>query len=162
MLDLKMIKLKLSKIIIISTAIGIMLLITPLDAYSMQYTQRMISSIDSSYNISMQYQIRDNSKNLVCVVGSDITSYYDSSITRNYLDNHLNHKIIEKNNQSFHYVLIKDSWTQGEGDSFLSAVKHIVREESTGNLITYFFANTNGCAVQSGDLVTVYWKISYL
>ena len=66
------------------------------------------------------------------------------------------------NVQSMNYVLIKDSWTQGEGDSFLSAVKHIIREETTGNLITYFFANANGCAVQPGDLVTVYWKVLYL
>ena len=162
MLDLRMIKLKTFQFIIISVLIVTMLLVTPLNAYSIQYTQKMIPTTDSPFDISMQYQIRDSSKNLVCVVESDITSYYDSSLTRNYLDTHLNHKIIETNVQSMNYVLIKDSWTQGEGDSFLSAVKHIIREETTGNLITYFFANANGCAVQPGDLVTVYWKVLYL
>tara|TARA_B110000014_G_scaffold251240_1_gene228302 strand:+ start:101 stop:574 length:474 start_codon:yes stop_codon:yes gene_type:complete len=157
-----MINLKTYPLIAISILIGTMLLVTPLNAYSIQSTQRMISTIDSPYDILMQYQIRDSSKNLICVVESSIISYYDSSLTRNYLDNHTNHKIIEKNDQSMNYVLIKDSWTQGEGDSFLSAVKHIIREENTGSLITYFFANTNGCAVQPGDLVTVYWKILYL
>ena len=122
-----MINLKTYPLIAISILIGTMLLVTPLNAYSIQYSQRMIPSIDSPFDISMQYQIRDSSKNLVCVVESNITSYYDSSITRNYLDTHLNHKIIETNNQSMNYVLIKDSWTQGEGDSFLSAVKHIIR-----------------------------------
>jgi hypothetical protein len=157
-----MIKLKTFQLIMISIVIGTILLVTPLNAYSMQYTQKMITTIDSPYEIFMQYQIRDNSKNLICVVESNTTSYYDSTVTRNYLNAHLNHKIIEKNNQYLNYVLIKDSWTQGKGDSFLSAVKHTVLDETTENLITYFFANTNGCAVQTGDLVTVYWKVFYL
>ena len=142
--------------------ISSILFFTPILAYSDGYSNRIITTNGSPYDVSMQYQIRDSSKNLVCVVESTVTSYYDSAITHEYLDTHPNHKIIEKNNQTMNYVLIQDSWTQGKGDSFLSAVKHIVEDTSRGKLFSFFFATTNGCAVQPGDLVIVYWKILYL
>ena len=153
-------KLKILQSVFVSILIGIMFII-PINAYS-EYSNRMISTIDSPYDNSMQYHIRDKSQNLVCIVESSVTSFYDSSLTDVYIKSHPNHKIIEKNNQLMNYVLIKDSWRVGEGDCFLSAVKHIMKDEKSGNLVPYFFANTNGCAIELGDTVTVYWKIFYL
>ena len=161
MLDLKMNKLKTTQSVFVSVLIGIMFVTVMPNAYS-EYSNRMIPTIDSPYEISMQYQIRDKSQNLVCIVESSVTSFFDSSLTIKYLDSHPNHEMIEKNNRFMNYVLIKDSWRVGEGDSFLSAVKHIVKDVQSENLIPYFFANTNGCAIESGDMVTVYWKVFYL
>ena len=137
-----------------------MYILIPTNAYS-EYSYRMIPTTDSNYEIFMQYQIRDKSQNLVCIVESSVTSFFDSPLTHEYLKSHPNHEIIEKNNQLLNYVVVKDSWRVGEGDSFLSAVKHIVKDDKSGNLISYFFANTNGCAIQAGDIVSVYWKIFY-
>ncbi len=160
--DLKMNKLNSYPTVTTILIICSILFFTPLLAYSDDFSYRIITTTDSPYDISMQYQIRDSSRNLICVVESSATSYYDSPITREYLNTHSNHKNIQKNNQNVNYVLIQDSWTQGEGDSFLSAVKHIIKDEKSGNLITYFFATTNGCAVEPGDMVIVHWKIFYL
>ena len=151
-------KIKQNIIIIIFTSA---LFFSPTIAFSDSFSHRIISTNNSPYDISLQYHIRDKSDNLVCVVESKSISYFDSPITREYLNTHPNHKIIEKDDQSINYVLIKDSWRQGEGDSFLSAVKHIVEDHNRGKLFSFFFATTNGCAVQSGDMVTVYWKIFY-
>ncbi len=162
MLDLKMIKLNFQINLIAIFTISSILFFTPLLVYSEGYSNRVISTNNSPYDVSMQYQIRNSSGNLVCVVESTAISYFDSDITHEYLNSHSNHKIIEKNNQIVNYVLIQDSWTQGKGDSFLSAVKHIAEDHSRGKLFSFFFATTNGCAVQPGDMVTVYWKIFYL
>ena len=148
--------------LIIIMTISSILLFTPVSSYSDEYSYRIISANNSPYDISMQYQIRDSSQNLICVVESTATSYYDSPATREYLDAHPNYKTIKKNDQIVNYVLIQDSWTQGQGDTFLSAIKYIVEDHSSGKLFSFFFATSNGCAVQPGDLVTVYWKIFYL
>ena len=68
---------------------------------------------------------------------------------------------MEKNNELVNYVLIKDSYRQGEGDTFLSALR-IVFVDQIGQQFNLFFATTNGCAVEPGDMVTVYWKIYYV
>ena len=133
----------------------------PINSYSVEYSNRMITTNDSPYDISMQYQIRDKHQNLICVVESSVTSFFDSNLTHEYLESYPTRELIKKNNQLVNYVHIKDLWRVGEGDSFLSAVKHIVKDERSGNLIPYFFANANGCAVEPGDMVTVHWKIFY-
>jgi len=154
-------KLKIFQSTFFAILIGTISIFIPTNAYS-DYSYRMIPTIDSNYEIFMQYQIRDKSQNLVCIIESSVTSFFDSPLTNEYLSSHTNHEKIEKDGIHLNYVLIKDSWRVGEGDSFLSAVKHIVKDEKSGNLIHYFFANTNGCAIQPGDMVTVYWKIFYL
>ncbi len=161
-LDLKLNKVISSINLMTILTISSILLFTPVSAYSDEYSYRIVSANNSPYDVFMQYQIRDSSQNLICIVESTTTSYYDSPATREYLDTHPNYKIIEKNNQIVNYVLIQDSWTQGKGDTFLSAVKHIAPDYSSGTLFSFFFATSNGCAVQPGDLVTVYWKIFYL
>jgi len=155
---IKLISIQYSLVTIIITS---MLLFVPLMSYSDEYTNEFIPSTNSPYDVSLQYQIRDNSQNLICIVESTVTNYFDSSKTREYLDTHPNHKSIEQNSHLINYVLIKDSWRVGQGDSFLSNVKHIIKDSETGYLIPYFFAATNGCAVQPGDMVTAYWKIFY-
>ncbi len=162
MLDLKMNKLKYKKYIIVISSIVLVLFFSPLIAYSDIYSNMVISTTNSSYDVYVQYQIRDASKNLVCVVESTKISYFDSIVTREYLDSHPNRITVEKNNQSMNYVLIKDSWTQGEGDTFLSALKLMLEDYERGKLFSLLFATTNGCAVEPGDLVTVYWKIFYM
>ena len=154
-------KLKIFQSTFFAILIGTISILIPTNAYS-DYSYRMIPTIDSNYEIFMQYQIRDKSQNLVCIIESSVTSFFDSPLTNEYLSSHVSHETIEKDGIHLNYVLIKDSWRVGEGDSFLSAVKHIVKDEKSGNLIPYFFANTNGCAIQPGDMVTVYWKIFYL
>jgi len=153
-------KFKIFQSVFFAILIGTLSILIPTNAYS-DYSYRMIPTTDSNYEIFMQYQIRDQSQNLVCVVQSSVTSFFDSPLTSEYLKSYSSYKTIEKDNQLLNYVVIKDSWRVGEGDSFLSAVKHIAKDEKSGNLIPYFFANTNGCAVQPGDMVTVYWKIFY-
>jgi hypothetical protein len=149
------------KYIIVISSITSILFFSPILAYSDIYSNMIISTNNSPYDVSLQYQIRDASKNLVCVVESTKISYYDSIVTREYLDSHPNHIIIEKDGQLVNYVLIKDSWTQGQGDSFLSALKLMMEDYERGKLFSLLFATTNGCAVEPGDLVTVYWKIFY-
>ncbi len=161
MLDLRMNKLKYKKYAIVIPSIISVLFFSPMIAYSDTYSNMVISTNNSSYDVSVQYQIHDASKNLVCVVESTKINYFDSVVTRQYLDSHSNRITVEKNNQLVNYVLIKDSWRQGEGDSFLSALKLMLEDYERGRLFTLFFATTNGCAVEPGDLVTVYWKIFY-
>jgi len=57
-LDLKMNKLKITQSVFVSVLIGIMFVTVMPNAYS-EYSNRMIPTIDSPYEISMQYQIRD-------------------------------------------------------------------------------------------------------
>ena len=133
----------------------------PLIAYSDTYSNMIVPIKNSPYDVSLQYQIRDASKNLVCVVESTKISYYDSLITREFLDSHPARLTVEKNSELMNYVLIKDMWTQGEGDSFLSALKLMTEDYERGYLFTLFFGITNGCAVEPGDAITVYWKIFY-
>ena len=140
-------RLKIFQSVFFATLIGTISILIPTNAYS-DYSYRMIPTTDSNYEIFMQYQIRDKSQNLVCVVESSVTSFFDSPLTSEYLNSHPSHKTIEKDANLLNYVVIKDSWRVGEGDSFLSAVKYIVKDEKSGNLIPYFFANTNGCAIQ--------------
>ncbi len=135
------------------------LFFTPLIAYSDSFSNMILPIKNSPYDASIQYQIRDASKNLVCIVESTTISYYDSFVTRQFLDSHPARITIEKNSELVNYVLIKDMWTQGQGDSFLSAPK--LMTEVHERLSTLFFATTNGCAVESGDIITVYWKIFY-
>ncbi len=161
MLDLKMIKLKSKQNLFVIMTILCTLFFSPLIAYSDEYSNRIISTNDSPYDVSLQYQIRDNSQNLVCVVESKKISYYDSSITRQFLDSHPNKITMEKNNELVNYVLVKDSYRQGEGDTFLSVLR-IIFVDQIGQQFNVFFATTNGCAVEPGDMVTVYWKIYYV
>jgi hypothetical protein len=165
-----MIKFNYIRIMLLTAVTASALFLTPVLAYVdlgpekdlHNYSRTTISTIDSPYEISLQYQIRDAANNLACVVESDKTQYYDSSLTPVYLDNHPSHKIIEKNNQMVHYVLLEDHWRVGPGDTFLSAVKHVFEDNERQRLLSFFFATTNGCSIQIGDTVTSYWKIYYL
>ncbi len=125
------------------------------------FSRLTLHTSGSPYEIFVQYQIRNSSNNLVCVVESTNAQYYDSSLTTVYLDNHPSHKIIEKNNQTYHYVLLKDIWRVGPGDTFLSAIKHVFEDHHRDRLLSFFFATTNGCSIEIGDTVTTYWKIYY-
>ena len=161
MLDLRMIKLKYKKYIVVILPITLILFFSPMVAHSDTYSNMIISTNNSPYDVSVQYQIRDSSKNLVCVVESTKISYFDSVVTREYLDSHPSRTTVEQSNDLVNYVLIKDSWRQGEGDSFLSALKLMLEDHERQRLFTLFFATTNGCAVEPGDFVTVYWKVFY-
>ena len=156
-----MIKLKCKEYLAVILPITLILFFSPMIAHSDTYSNTIISTNNSPYDVSVQYQIRDASKNLVCVVESTKISYFDSIVTREYLDSHPSHTTIEQNNDLVNYVLIKDSWRQGEGDSFLSALKLMLEDYERGKLFSLFFATTNGCAVEPGDFVTVYWKVFY-
>ena len=88
MLDLRMIKLKYKKYIVVILPITLILFFSPIVAHSDTYSNMIISTKNSPYDVSVQYQIRDSSKNLVCVVESTKISYFDSVVTREYLDSH--------------------------------------------------------------------------
>ena len=156
-----MIKLPNLQFILTMIMIFVIFSMTPVTVYSNEINE-MISTIDSPYDVSLQYIVRDNQNTLVCVVESTVTKYYDSILTLDYLNAHQNHTTIQKNNQLFDYVIIKDSWRVGEGDSFLSTPKHVIRDMDSREFTIFFSARTNACAVQPGDIVTVYWKILYL
>jgi len=155
-----MIKLPNLQFIFAGIMIFLIFSLTPTTVYSNEIN-KMISTIDSPYDVSLQYIIRDNQNTLICVVESTVTKYYDSTITLDYLNTHKNHTTIQKNNQLFDYVIIKDSWRVGEGDSFLSTPKHAIRDMESGEFTIFFSARTNACAVQPGDVVIAYWKILY-
>ena len=110
---------------------------------------------------NMQYQIRDISGGLICTVQSDNITIYDAKITFDYLYNHPSRSTIENNNSSMNYVLLKESWNVGEGDTFLSAVRNMIIDPATEKPTSIFFASTNGCAIQPGDKVNVYWEIVF-
>ena len=167
---------ELNKIIIYTTGIILFstLFFVPLISYSdnlddwgVPEYQRMISS-DSSFNsgfniisANVQYQVRDISDGLVCIVQSDTITIYDSKFTFNYISNHPSHATFENNGGLINYVSLRDSWNVGEGDSFLSALRYIVTDPANEKPYDLFFATTNGCAVQPGDKVSVLWEIVY-
>ena len=90
-----MIKLPNFKFIFVVIMIITIFSLTPMTAYSNEINE-MISTIDSPYNVSLQYVIRDNQNALICVVESTVTKYYDSPSTLYYLNTHQNHTTIQK------------------------------------------------------------------
>jgi len=110
---------------------------------------------------NIQYQIRDNSGGLICIVQSDNITVYDDKITFDYLYNHPSRSTFENNGSLFNYVLIKESWNVGGVDTFLSAVRHMLIDPDTENHHTIFFGTTNGCAIQPTDKVTVLWEVVF-
>jgi len=175
MLDLRMNELSTIKITIIILTISISLFIIPFESHSetirkgwdvpaYQNMQSLDDSFNSGLNIisaNLQYQIRDISGGLACVVQSDSITAYDAKLTLDYLSNHPLRTTFENNGKLFHYVPIKESWTVGEGDTFLSALRNMISHPDTKQPYSIFFATTNGCAIQPGDKVTVMWEIVY-
>jgi len=174
MLDLKMIKLKTLKISLISITISVLLFLMPFESYSdnlddwgvpeYQQMRSQDSSFISAFNFissNVQYQIRDTSGELVCIVQSDTITIYDSKFTFDYLSNHSSRTAFENNGMLINYVILKDYWNVGEGDSFLSALKYIVEDPVNKKPYSLFFATTNGCAVQPGDKVSVIWEVVF-
>ena len=174
MLDLKMIKLKTLKISLTTITISVLLFLMPFDSYSdnlddwgvpaYQQMRSQDSSFISEFNFisaNVQYQIRDISGGLVCIVQSDTITIYDSKFTFDYLSEHQSRTTFENNGTLINYVILKDYWNVGEGDSFLSALKYIVEDPVNKNPYSLFFATTNGCAVQSGDKVSVIWEVVF-
>ena len=169
-----MIKLKISSISLTIITISVLLFLIPFESYSdnlddwgVPEYQRMISS-DSSFNsgfnfisANVQYQVRDISDGLVCIVQSDTITIYDSKFTFNYLSNYPSHTTFENNGGLINYVPLRDSWNVGEGDSFLSALRYVVTDTANEKPYSLFFATANGCAVQPGDKVSVLWEIVY-
>jgi len=175
MLDLKMIKLKNFQICLTAITISVLLFFIPFDSHSDEITdwwgvpeyQEMISLDDSFIfgfnfiNANLQYEVRNISGGLICIVQSDNIQIYNSDFTFDYLYNHPSRSTFENNGILINYVPLIDSWNVGEGDSFLSAVKYIVIDPETERPYSLFFSTTNGCAVQPGDKVTVSWEIVF-
>ena len=169
-----MIKLKTLKIPLTAITISILLFLIPFESYSdnlddwgvPEYQQMLSqdSSFISEFNFistNVQYQIRDISGGLVCIVQSDTITIYDSKFTFDYLSEHPSRTVFENNGVLINYVPLEDYWNVGEGDSFLSALKYIVNDPVTEKPYSLFFATTNGCAVQPGDKVSVIWEVVF-
>ena len=171
---LKMIKLKIFQISLTTIMVSVLLFLIPFESYSdnlagwgvPEYQQ--MHSIDSSFisefnfiTANVQYEIRDISGGLVCIIQSDTITIYDSKFTFDYLSNHPSRTTFENNGGLINYVQLKNSWNVGLGDSFLSAIKYIVTDPVTEKPYSLFFATTNGCAVQPNDKVNVLWEIVY-
>ena len=109
----------------------------------------------------MQYQVRDATGGLVCVVESQNLDFYDHPITLAYFNSLESRQIFETENGLLNMITIKESWNIGEGDTFLSALRHAVEDYDTGELYFVLFATSNGCAIQPGESTTVIWKILY-
>ena len=175
MLDLKMIKLKNFQISLTVITISLLLFFIPFESYSDKINDwwgvpeyQEMSSIGGPFissfnfiNANLQYEVRNISNGLICIVQSDNITIYDSNFTFDYLSNHPSRTTFENNGELINYVLIKESWNVGEGDTFLSAVKYIVTDPITERPYSLFFSTTNGCAVQPGDKVTVLWEIVF-
>ena len=174
MLDLRMNKLKVYHISLMTIAISVLLFLIPfeshsdnLDDWGVPEYQRMISpesSFNSGFNFlnaNVQYQVRDISGGLVCIIQSDNITIYDAQITFHYLSNHPSRTIFENNGEPINYVVIKESWNVGEGDTFLSALRNMLIDPETDQPYSIFFGTTNGCAIQPGDKVTVIWEVVY-
>ena len=169
-----MIKLKTFQLSITIITFSILLFLIPFESHSdnlagwgvAEYQQ--MRSLDSQFisefnfiSANVQYQIRDASDGLICIVQSDTITIYDSKLTFNYLSNHPSRTTFENNGGLINYVPLRDSWNVGEGDSFLSALRYIVTDPANEKPYDLFFATTNGCAVQPGDKVSVLWEIVY-
>ena len=71
------------------------------------------SSFISEFNFisaNVQYQIRDISGGLVCIVQSDTITIYDSKFTFDYLSKHTSRTVFENNDQLINYVLLLECW----------------------------------------------------
>ena len=168
MLDLKMIKLKIFLTVI---TFSVLLFFIPFESYSdnlddlgIPKYQQMDSIGDSKFNFinaNLQYQVRDISGGLICIVQSDNITIYDSKITFDYFSNHSSRTTFENNGELVNYVLIKESWNVGEGDTFLSALRNMIIDPDTEKPFTILFGTTNGCAIQPGDKVVVMWEVIY-
>ena len=169
-----MIKLKTLQIPLTVITISILLFLIPFESHSdnlddwnvpeYQQMHPQNSSFISEFNFisaNVQYQIRDISGGLVCIVQSDTITIYDSKFTFDYLSSHPSHSTFENNGQTIYHVVLKDSWNVGEGDTFLSALRTTMYDPHDGKIIYNFFGTTNGCAVQPGDKVTTIWEIIY-
>ena len=175
MLDLKMIKLKNFQISLTVITISLLLFFIPFESYSDKINEwwgvpeyQEMSSINDSFissfnfiNANLQYEVRNISGGLICIVQSDNITIYDSNFTFDYLSNHPSRSTFQNNDVLINYVQLKDSWNVGEGDSFLSAIKYIVPHPTTEKPYSLFFATANGCAIQPGDKVTIFWEIVY-
>tara|TARA_B100001540_G_C15498177_1_gene502346 strand:+ start:60 stop:572 length:513 start_codon:yes stop_codon:yes gene_type:complete len=169
-----MIKLKTLQIPLTVITISILLFLIPFESHSdnlddwnvpeYQQMRSQDSSIMSKFNFistNVQYQIRDISDGLVCIVQSDTITIFDSKLTFDHLSNHPSRTTFENNGVLINYVILKDYWNVGPGDSFLSALKYIVTDPVTEKPYSLFFATTNGCAVQPGDKVSVIWEVVF-
>jgi hypothetical protein len=130
---------------------------------------QQMDSLNSNYaqtfngiNGVMQYQVRDSTGGLVCIVESQNLDFYDHPITLNFFNSHPSLKIFETKDGLLHMIAIKDGWTVGQGDTFLSALRYAVEDYDAGQLYFILFATSNGCAVQPGDSVSIIWKILYI
>ena len=170
-----MIKLKIFQIFLTAITISVLLFFIPFESHSDKINdwwgvpeyQRGIPSDDSftsKFNfisVTTHYQIRDNSGGLICIVQSDNVQIYDSKVTFDYLSSHPLRTTFENNGELINYVLIKESWNVGEGDTFLSALRNMIVDPKTEKPYSILFGTTNGCAIQPGDKVTVIWEIVY-
>ena len=116
----------------------------------------------NSINGVMQYQVRDATGGLVCIVESQNLDFYDHPITLAYFNSLESRKTFETDNGILNMIVIKETWNVGEGDTFLSALRHAVEHYASGELYFILFATSNGCAIQPGDSVTTIWKILYI
>ena len=125
-----MIKLKTLKIPLTAITISILLFLIPFESYSdnlddwgvPEYQQMLSqdSSFISEFNFistNVQYQIRDISGGLVCIVQSDTITIYDSKFTFDYLSNHPSRTVFENNDVLINYVILKDYWNDLQGDT---------------------------------------------
>tara|TARA_Y100000590_G_scaffold80043_1_gene88880 strand:- start:331 stop:849 length:519 start_codon:yes stop_codon:yes gene_type:complete len=169
---------KLNKKILYSTTIILfsILFFIPLISYSEKINDlwniprlQQILTSESSFNSksnfisgTVHYQVRDNNDGLICIVQSDNITIHDSSkLTFDYLSGHPSHSTFENNGQIINHVILQESWSVGEGDTFLSALRTTMFDPEDEKIIYNFFGTTNGCAVQPGDKVTVIWEIIY-
>ena len=138
------------------------------DLWDVPRIQQMLTS-ESSFNSksnfitgTVHYQIRDNSDSLICIVQSDSVALHDySQVTFDYLSSHPSHYMFENDDQLIHYVILQESFTVGEGDTFLSALRTKMFDQVDQEIIYSFFGTTNGCAVQPSDKINAIWEIIY-
>ena len=69
--------------------------------------------------------------------------------------------MFENDDQLIHYVILQESFTVGEGDTFLSALRTKMFDQVDQEIIYSFFGTTNGCAVQPSDKINAIWEIIY-
>jgi len=169
-------RLKKLHVLLVSMIISSMFFVVPIPSYSEKVDDwwgvpeyQQMESLNpnfvntfNSINGVMQYQVRDATGGLVCIVESQNLDFYDHPITLAYFNSLESRETFETDNGLLNMIVIKETWNVGEGDTFLSALRHTVEHDATGQLYFMLFATSNGCAIQPGDSVTVIWKVLYI
>lgn len=117
----------------------------------------LISTKDSKYYAYVQIQRRNSLGNLVAFIESDTVSYFRSSMTDEFLNSFPVKETLVRNDETFELREFTKMLTDIEkAEHFVSKTKLFDPNDKS---IIFFSALHHGYTFESGDTITISWKI---